>query len=55
MLLKNQLKRLQEDLRRINRAAEKELKKKLALEDKTGEPPSKRGGQRTADKLNVNH
>ena len=37
LLLKNQLKRLQEDLRRVNRAAERELKKKLGLEEKTGE------------------
>ncbi len=36
VLLKNQLKRLHEDLRRVNRAAEKELKKKLDLEDKAG-------------------
>jgi len=37
LLLKNQLKRLQEDLRRVNRASERELKKKLSLEEKTGE------------------
>ena len=36
-LLKKQLKTLQEDLRHVNRAAEKDLSKKHSLEEKIGQ------------------
>lgn len=36
-LLKSQLKRLQEDLRRVSRKAEKDLSKKCSLEEKIGQ------------------